>query len=72
MKKAFGLLDLLFVIIIGIILFAICQPRAGRDNPFEEYKKTNSQKEAVNQKLQEIENTKKLKEQIEKNLKEQF
>lgn len=69
MKKAFGVLELLIVVVIAILLFFMCfKSDKGRLNPFEDNAKINTQKEMINDKIYEIEKTKDLRKQIEKNL----
>lgn len=70
MKKAFGALELLIVIIIIIVLYftIFAGNKYGRKNPFDDGAKLNSQQEFVNDKINEIENTKALKQKIEENL----
>lgn len=69
-KRAFGISELLFVIVIFIMIYLVCfRTPAGRNrNPFEEQTKVRTQQEAVNQKIKEIENTKAIKDRIEQNL----
>ncbi len=70
MKKAFGVLELLIVVVIITVLYFTCfHSNYGRSNPFDDNAKVNSQKELVDKKVQEVENTKAMKERIENNLK---
>lgn len=71
MKEAVGVLELLIVIIIILVLYFTCfHSKYGRENPFDDNQRINSQQELIDSKIQEIEETKNIKEQIEKNLKE--
>ncbi len=69
MKKAVGLLELLIVLVVIIVVYFTCfHPNYGRSNPFDDNVKINSQKEIIDTKIQEIEDTKALKQRIENNL----
>lgn len=69
MRKAFGLLELLIVLVIGIIIYFMCiQPNYGNKNPFDDRARVNTQKEIINDKIQDIEKTQEIKRQIEQNL----
>ncbi len=71
MKNAFGLLELLIVIIIALGIYFIAFPsKYGRNNPFEESAKIKSQQQMVDDKVKEIEDIKALKQQLENNLKD--
>lgn len=74
MKKAVGLLESLVVIIIIIVLYFsfFAGPKVGRKNPFDDNVNIQNQEEIVNDKIQEIEDTKLLKKQIEQNLKDSY
>ncbi len=69
MKKAVGLLELLIVLVVIIVVYFTCfHSNYGRSNPFDDNVKINSQKEIIDTKIQEIEDTKALKQRIENNL----
>lgn len=68
-RYAVGIFELLIVIILVIIIYFTCfHSQYGRKNPFADNSGINSQQEIMDMKIQEIENTKALKKQIEKNL----
>lgn len=70
-EHAVGILELLIVIFLAIIIYFTCfHSQYGRKNPFADNSRINSQQEIIDTKIQEIENTKALKKQIEKNLSE--
>ena len=69
MKRAFGVLELLIVLVVIIIVyFSFFHNQYGRDNPFADNSKVNSQQELIDTKIKEIENSKAIKKQIEDNL----
>lgn len=69
MKKAVGLLELLIVIVVITVVYFTCfHSNYGRSNPFDDNVKMNSQREIIDTKIQEIEDTKALKQRIENNL----
>lgn len=69
MKKAFGLLESLIVIVVVIILYFTCfHSNFGRKNPFDDNAKLNSQQEIVDDKIKDIEDSKALRKRIEENL----
>jgi len=71
MKKAFGILELLIVIIIAFVIYFTCfNTHYGRKNPFDDNSEINSKQEIIEDKIREIENSKATKRQIEKNLQE--
>ena len=72
MKKGFGLLELIFVIVIAVVLFMMFGHKSGRDNPFEEVKKVNTQKEMAEQKIKEIEDIQKSVRKIDRIREEDF
>ncbi len=74
MKKAFGVLELLIVIIIAITLYftVFAGNKYGRKNPFDDGANLNSQQKIINDKIDEIENTKELKHKIEENLNKDY
>lgn len=70
-QRAFGLIELLLVIIIGIIIYFTCfHSPYGRRNPFDDNAKIQTHQEIIDEKLMGIEETKTLKQRIEKNLEE--
>jgi type II secretory pathway pseudopilin PulG len=73
MKKAFGLIELLVVILIALgVYYMGFSSKYGRKNPFDDNAQIKNQQEMINEKLEEIENTKALKQRIENNLKEDY
>lgn len=71
MKHAFGVLELLIVVVIIVIIYFTCfHSQYGRKNPFDDNSRINSQQEMIDTKIQEIEDTKALKQRIEQNLNE--
>lgn len=73
MKNAFGMLELLIVIVVVIILYFTCfHSKYGRSNPFDDNSKINSQQEFIDDKIQDIQDSKALKRKIEDNLKEGY
>ena len=73
MKKAFGLIELLIVVIIIITVYFTCfRSSYGRSNPFEEQTRVKTQQQVVEDKIQQIEDTKALQKKIENNLNEEF
>jgi len=69
-KPAFGLIELLIVAVIAVIIYFTCFNSATkRQNPFEERVRVNTQQQAVEEKIQQIEDTKALRKRIENNLK---
>ncbi len=71
-KQAFGIIQLLFVIVICYLIFTVLHPKIGRNNPFEEVTNTNTKVETVSDNKSEIEETKAIKKQIKENLKDKF
>lgn len=70
MKKAFGILELLIVVIIAIVVYFTCfHHKYGRSNPFDDNSKI-EQSQMIDDKIQDIESSKALKEKIENNLKD--
>lgn len=68
-KSAFGILELLIVIIIALVVyFSFFNSKYGRKNPFDDNTQIKNQQEAVENKIQEIEDYKTLQKNIEKNL----
>lgn len=72
MKRAFGILELLIVIVIITVLYFsfIAGPKVGRKNPFDDNVNLQSQEDIIETKMNDIQNTKNIKERIEKNLQE--
>ncbi len=71
MKKAFGVLELLIVVIIIIIIYYTCfHSGYGRPNPFDDNAQLNSAQELADEKIEQIENAKALRQKIENNLNE--
>lgn len=69
MKRAFGVVELLIIIVVGIVIyFSFFHGQYGRKNPFDDNSRVNSQQELIDSKIQEIEKTKAIKKQIEDNL----
>lgn len=69
MKRAFGVLELLIVIVVIIVIyFSFFHSQYGRKNPFDDNSRVNSQQELIDSKIQDIENSKAIKKQIEDNL----
>lgn len=70
-KGALGLVELLIVVVLIIILYFTCfRSQIGNKNPFADSRDIKSHQEFIDEKVQEIENTKLLKQRIESNLKE--
>lgn len=74
MKKALGLVELLIVTVIAAILYVtvFSGSRYGRKNPFDDGTKIKNQQEIVDDKINEIEQSKALKQKIESNLQEGY
>ncbi len=74
MKKALGLIELLIVAVIIIILYfsIFAVPKSGRKNPFDDNSNIQNQENIIDNKIQEIEESKLLKNRIEQNLKEGY
>ena len=71
MKYAFGVLELVIVIVVITILYFTCfHSNYGRSNPFEDNSRVNTQSQLIDDKIKDIESTKALKDKIEKNLRE--
>lgn len=69
MKKAIGLVEILVVVVILTVLYFTCfHSNYGRKNPFDDNAKINSQQEIIDDKINDIENTKALRKRIEDNL----
>ena len=74
MKNAAGMLELLIVIIIITVLYFsfFADPKTGRKDPFNDNVNIQNQEEIIDSKIQEIEDSKLLKQKIESNLKENY
>lgn len=73
MKNAFGIVELLIVVVLITVLYFTCfHSNYGRSNPFDDNSKINDQSELIDKKLQDIGETKALKNRIEENLKEGY
>ncbi len=74
MKKAFGLAELLIVVVIIIVVYFTCFAgnKYGRKNPFDDGQGVNVEQEVFDDKIQQIESSKALKQRIENNLKEGY
>ena len=71
MKYAFGVLELVIVIVVITILYFTCfHSNYGRSNPFDDNSRVNTQSQLIDDKIKDIESTKSLKYKIEKNLRE--
>ena len=56
MKKAFGILELLIVVIIAIVVYFTCfHHKYGRSNPFDDNSKIEQQSQMIDDKIQDIE-----------------
>jgi Na+/melibiose symporter-like transporter len=71
MKKAFGLIELLIVLIIFISLYFACFKTHKRINPFDDGS-TQEKVQQIDKKINEIEQTKLMKQKIEQNLNKEF
>ena len=55
MKKAFGVLELLIVVIIAIVVYFTCfHHKYGRSNPFDDNSKIEQQSQMIDDKIQDI------------------
>ena len=74
MKRAFGLAEILITVIVIIVIYFTCFAgnKYGRPNPFDDGQAVKSRQEIVDEKIQQIEDTKALKQRIEDNLKEGY
>ncbi len=69
MRRAFGVLELLIVLVVIIVIyFSFFHSQYGRKNPFDDNYRVNSQQELIDSKIQDIENSKAIRKQIEDNL----
>lgn len=68
MRNAGGVIELLFVVIIIIILYFtfFTDGKVGRKNPFDDNVRINTQQKLIDNKLKEIEQSKIIKQNIEK------
>jgi hypothetical protein len=71
MKKAFGLIEILIVLVIFISLYFACFKTHKRLNPFDDGV-SNEQVQQIDKKIDEIEQTKLMKQRIEQNLNKEF
>ena len=73
MRKGLSVLEILIVLVILIILTLIFfKPGSNKNNPIEEIRETQVQSQIIDDKIQSIEDTKALKEKMEKNLQESY
>lgn len=73
MKNAFGLLEILIIIIIAIIIYFTCfHSPYGRKDPFDDNSKINSKAELIEESIMDIEDNKAMRKRIENNLKEGY
>ena len=71
MKYAFGVLELVIVIVVITILYFTCfHSNYGRSNPFDDNSRVNTQSQLIDDKIKDIESTKALKNKNKKNLRE--
>jgi uncharacterized protein YxeA len=69
MRKALGLIEILFVLVIVLIIYFTCfNPKYGRANPFADNQKIKTQQQLVDDKLNDIKDAKALRQRIENNL----
>lgn len=69
MKKAFGLLEVLIILIIVLLVYFSCfHSHKYKRNPFDDNAKVNSQQEIIDDKIKNIEDSKALRKRIETNL----
>ena len=70
MRRAFGAVELLLVVVVIIIIYFTCfHSQYGRTNPFaDNANDVKTKQQMVDDKLKEIEQTKAIQKQIEKNL----
>ena len=74
LRRAFGSVELIFVIIIILVVYYTCfHNQYGRSNPFADAKQLKTKQQVVDDKLEEIQNSKTLmNEQIKKNLEGEY
>ena len=75
MKRAFGLVEIIIVVVLMIVLYFTCfagVSKNGRQNPFSDGQDVKSRQELVDEKVRQIEDTKALKQKIEQNLQEGY
>jgi uncharacterized protein YxeA len=73
MRKALGLIEILFVLAIVLVIYLTCfNPKYGRANPFADNQKIKTQQQLVDDKLNDISDAKALRQRIEKNLNEGY
>lgn len=69
MKRAFGVIELLISAVIVLVLyFMFISPGGRSSNPFEDINAANERKQIIDEKINEINDTKLLREKIENNL----
>lgn len=69
MKKAFGMVEILLVLVIVVAIYFISfHSKYGRSNPFADNQKIKTQQQLVDDKLKDIEDAKALRNRIEQNL----
>ena len=69
MKDAVGIVEILIVVIIGITLCLFFNNSTGRKNPFEEVSEIKHQQQVIDDKIEVINDAKKIRQRIENNLK---
>lgn len=73
MKKAFGVFEILVVLVIIIVVYFACfHSQYGRKDPFADSIDVDIKTEMINDKIQEIDNAKELRHTIEQNLKKGY
>lgn len=74
MKDAFGSAEIFVVLLIITVLYCTCFARSkyGRSNPFDDGQGINIKKEILDEKVQQVEYAKSLREKIENNLKQGY
>ena len=71
MKKAIGILEILVVLVILLVLvFLVFNPKSSKPNPIQELKEVQTNTQIIDDKIDEIQETKILKEKIEKDIQE--
>lgn len=73
MRKAFGMIEILVVLIVVLTVYFTCfHSKYGRSNPFADNQKIETQQKIVNDKLKDIEDAKALRKRIEQNLNKRY
>lgn len=73
MKKAFGLVEILIVVVILVIVYFTCfHSSYGRKDPFDDNSQVNTKSEMIEESIMDIEDSKAMKKRIENNLKEGY